>query len=149
MRIDSLQEFLKLRRELSQEKATLEKRLSVLNAALGEIRQAHTTTTAEIPAAASQEAPGKAGRRTMSPAARARIAAAQKARWAKSRKGQPAKPAQNTPSNNGASKPKRRVSPAAREALAEIARRRWTKAKAAGKNGAVTGAEGYSYGSPR
>ena len=125
MRTTSLQQFIRLRRDLTAERETLQVRLQAINEAMGEMP---LPSLAPIQGATSQSASGatrgRRGRRTMSPEARARIAAAQRARWAKM--------ASNPkPAANG--KPKRHMSAAARKALAATDRKRWAAAKAAGK----------------
>jgi hypothetical protein len=136
MKTDSLQQFVKLRNELSQEKSSLETRLSQINEALGDLLG---TPAAATPSAAVSFVPrptesGKKGKRTMSPEARARIAAAQKARWAAVRGESKSTPAPAAASNGASVKPKRKMSAAGRKAIAEGARRRWAAAKAAGKS---------------
>src|SRR5688572_4013379 len=128
MRTTSLQQFIRLRRDLTAERETLQARLNDINAALGEMP---LPSSAPIEGVIGQSPSGGAtrdrrGKRTMSPEARARIAAAQRARWAKQKgaNGQSTKAASN-------GKPKRRMSAAARKALAAAARKRWAAARAA------------------
>lgn len=127
MRNDSLQQFVKLHRQLTEEKSTLEARLRQINEALGGLEGAPASAGPSRPAPSR----GRGGKRNMSPEARERIAAAQRARWAAKKK-DPAK----APSATGAAsgKPQRKMSPAARRAIAEAARRRWAAAKAAGRS---------------
>jgi hypothetical protein len=128
MRIDSLQQFVKLRRQLTEEKSSIEAQLREINKALGE---APLPSLSAIEGAGQSAPTAKSGKRTMSPEARARIAAAQRARWAASRKGQAKTPTAKTAPNRPG---KRRISAAARKAIADAARKRWAAAKAAGKS---------------
>jgi hypothetical protein len=129
---NSLQQFVRLHRELTAERGTLEARLRMINEALGEMPLPSLSAVGGAsgqsisPAGTTQR-----GRRTMSAAARARIAAAQRARWAKQKGGQASI---STTSAGGAVKPKRRMSAAGRKAIAEGARKRWAAAKAAGRS---------------
>lgn len=145
MRTDSLQEFVKLRRKLTDEKSQIEKRLRQINDALGEMPSGAGASAPASDSGPAQPARtggaggggggGRGGRRKMSPEARARIAEAQRRRWAASRKGQGGGGAQQKPAQakgNG-SAGKRTMSAAGRRAIAEAARRRWAAAKAAGK----------------
>ena len=130
MRIDNLQSYVNLRRELTQEREQLSRRLKEIDEAFGGMApsaiQAESAPSA--PPVMASAGTAKAIKRTMSPAARARIAEAQRQRWADSRKEQPkaATPA--------AGSGKRTFSSAARRAIAEAARRRWAAAKHPGKN---------------
>ena len=130
MRTTSLQQFIRLRRDLTAERETLQSRLQAINEALGEIP---LPSSAPMEGAIGQSTSGggtrdRRGKRTMSPEARARIAAAQRARWAK-QKGLNAQ----SPKAASNGKPKRRLSAAGRKAIAAAAQRRWAAAKAAGK----------------
>jgi hypothetical protein len=134
MKTDSLQQFVTLRRQLTQERDQLQNRLRSINEALGELQGITASPAAANAGTETNGAPstGRGGKRTMSPEARARIAAAQKARWAAQKGGKSA-----AASNNGSgdeSKPKRKMSAAGRKAIAEAARRRWAAARAAGKS---------------
>jgi hypothetical protein len=136
MKTDTLQQYVELHRELTEERVNIQDRLRQINEALGQLSPvslsaAQGAAAAPAPAVATQK---RGGKRTMSPAARARIAAAQRARWAASR-GEQAKvaPAPADASGGVAAKPKRKMSPAGRRAIAEAARRRWAAARAAGK----------------
>jgi hypothetical protein len=127
MRNDSLQEFVKLRRKLAEEKAAIETRLRQINEALGEISD--VTAAAASPAAR----PAAAGRkRGISAEGRARIAAAQRARWAAARGG--ASDEGSGEETASARRGPRKMSAAARKAISEAAKRRWAERKAAGKN---------------
>src|SRR5688572_12418835 len=137
MRTDSLQEFVKLRRQLAEEKATIEKRLSQINEALGELPAASSgrAPTSALSSVAPARASGGGGKRQMSPEARARIAEAQRKRWAASRKGQGGTASASAqPKAEAQGGAKRKMSAAGRRAIAEAARRRWAAAKAAGKS---------------
>lgn len=128
MKNHSLQEFVKLRRKLAEEKASIEKRLRQISQALGEI-----PATAATPAAPSAAAKGARRKRGLSEEGRARIAAAQRARWAAAR-GE-ADASSPSPAEAGASgRGPRTMSAAARQAISEAARRRWAARKAQGKN---------------
>jgi hypothetical protein len=130
MRTTSLQQFIRLRRDLTAERDTLQSRLQAINEALGQSHPgSEIVTAAAFRPSASGETRGRRGKRTMSPEARARIAAAQRARWAK-QKGARAK--QATAASNG--RPKRRMRAAGRKAIAEAARKRWAAAKAVEKS---------------
>ena len=136
MRIDNLQQYVNLRRQLSQERDQLSGRLSQINEALGEL-SAVTPASDAAPSGNGRTitsvAKSATGKRQMSPAARARIAEAQRARWAATRKVQP-KAAKASPQGGKVSSGKRTFSPAARAAIAAAARKRWAAAKRAGKN---------------
>jgi hypothetical protein len=134
MRNNSLSQFLKLRRQLTEERGTLESRLRQLNEALGEMP---LPSLSLVQGATDQEEteltrPGRRGKRRMSPEGRARIAAAQRARWAKKNRGQAI--LTKSASDGIAQKPRRMMSAAGRKAIAEAARKRWAAAKAAGKS---------------
>ena len=129
MRTNSLAQFAKLHRKLTEERQTLQSRLQAINEALGDMPLPSLAATQGV---GNQTAFKSTGRRRggMSPAGRARIAAAQRARWAKLKGG-------NTTvavSNGSGLKKKRQMSPAARKAIAAAARKRWAAAKAAGKS---------------
>jgi len=127
MRTNSLAQFAKLHRQLTEERQTLQSRLQAINEALGDMP---LPSLAAIQDVGNQPAAKSAGRRRggMSAAGRARIAAAQRARWAKLK-------GKVTPAGNSMpQKPKRRMSAAARKAIAAAAKKRWAAAKAAGKN---------------
>jgi len=128
MRIDNLQSYVNLRRELTQEREQLSRRLRQINEALGRQSATDARAALTLPSVVASAVTAKPIKRSMSPAARARIAEAQRLRWAASRKDQPkaATPA--------AGSGKRTFSPAARRAIAEAARRLWAAAKRAGKN---------------
>ena len=127
MRNNSLAQFAKLHRQLTDERRTLQSRLQAINEALGDMP---LPSLAAIHGADHQTAPKSTGGRRggMSAAGRARIAAAQRARWSKLR-------GKVTPAANSMrQKPKRTMSNAARKAIAAAAKKRWAAAKAAGKN---------------
>ena len=121
MRNDSLQEFIKLHRQLTEEKASLEKRLQQINEALGEMSSAPSAPSSPSAARAGKKGSGK---RQMSAEARARIAEAQRRRWAAQKGG-----TVSAAESNG--KPKRKMSAAGRKAISEAAKRRWAAARAA------------------
>jgi hypothetical protein len=136
MRNDSLQEFIKLRRQLTEEKASIEKRLQQINQALGAIDSTPSggsSGQAQQPQASPAKRAG--GKRQMSPEARARIAEAQRRRWAERKGGNSAGGASQASSGNAKSstngKPKRKMSAAGRKAISEAAKRRWAAARAA------------------
>jgi hypothetical protein len=126
MRTSTVQQFIRLRRELTAERETIQTRLREINEALGEMPAGSTAPSQ--PSTGAEITRGRGGRRTMSAEGRARIAAAQRARWAK-QKGETG----GQVTAVGENKPKRRMSAAARKAIAEAAKRRWAAAKAAGK----------------
>ena len=130
MRIDNLQSYVNLRRELTQEREELSRRLRQINEALGRHPSSDTDAEAALtsPLVVASSVTAKPIKRTMSSAARARIAEAQRQRWAATRKD---RPKAVTPAAGAG---KRTFSPAARRAIAEAARRRWAAAKRAGKN---------------
>jgi hypothetical protein len=83
---DSLQQFVKLRRELTEERGRIQERLSQINEALGELSGGQAAAGEPTGVGLITRKLGRPpGKRTMSPEARARIAAAQRARWAASR----------------------------------------------------------------
>jgi len=132
MRNDNLEKYVKLRRELTQERDGLSRRLATINEALGHLPSANEGgTEASLPPVMSSRGTVSVVRRRMSPAARARIAAAQRKRWAAA-KGNSG--GTDTVAKNGSSSGKRQMSPAARKKIAEAARKRWAAAKRAGKN---------------
>jgi hypothetical protein len=133
MRTVRIDQFVKLRQQLSAERETLQARLRDINEAFGEMplpSLAPIEGASGVTADGSRQ--GRRGRRRMSPEARARIAAAQRARWAKLRRGNATAP--KSASNGTAGQPRRKMSAAGRRAIAEAARRRWAAAKAAGKS---------------
>jgi hypothetical protein len=130
MRTSSLSQFVKLHRQLTEERGTLESRLREIDEALGERPLPSLSLVQGTTDQAETELtrPGRRGKRRMSPEGRARIAAAQRARWAKRNEGKGSASAAAS-----APKPKRRMSAAGRKAIAEGARKRWAAAKAAGR----------------
>src|SRR4051812_5308476 len=107
MRIDTLQQYVNLRRELSQERDQLTERLAQINGALGELSQAAPEAAQEAPVMGTQDTV-KAVKRSMSPAARARIAEAQRQRWAATRKAQGNNGSQAPAQKNTSSAPGKR-----------------------------------------
>src|SRR5262245_56803722 len=116
MRNDTLELYVKLRRERTEERNSVQQRLQQINDALSEVPTAPQSGVASL-----QSAPAERGgftgnrKRKLSSAGRAAIAAAARKRWAAIRTGKPAATPQA-----GAKKP---FSPAARKALAEAARK--------------------------
>jgi hypothetical protein len=141
MRTDNLQQFVKLRRQLTEEKASIERRLQQINEALGGLDSiapaAATTKGSGSDRGGAKAKAGKGGKRQMSAEARARIAEAQRRRWAERRQESGADGQSNGSQDNGSgpfARKKRKMSPAGRKAIAEAARRRWAEAKASGKS---------------
>lgn len=130
MKTDSLQQFVKLHRQLSEERSTLQARLRQIEEALGTLSPV-SLAAAQGASPAPKAAPAAGGKRKMSAEGRARIAAAQRARWAAQR-GESAPAA--TASESSVGKPKRKMSAAARRAISEAAKKRWAAAKSAGKS---------------
>ena len=134
MRTNKISEFIKLRRQLSEERGTIESRLRELDEALsGMPLPSLAVVGGATGETASAPRGGRRGRRRMPAEARARIAAAQRARWAKQKRGKSGDNGASTPAGRTA-KPKRTMSAAARKAIAEAARKRWAAAKAAGRS---------------
>jgi hypothetical protein len=132
MRNDNLEKYVKLRRELSQERDELSRRLATINKALGHLpSEIEGGAEVSLPPVMDAQATVSTGKRSMSPAARARIAAAQRKRWAAAKGNSGGTQAA---AKNGSSSGKRQMSPAARKKIAEAARKRWAVAKRAGKN---------------
>ena len=126
MRNNSLAQFAKLHRKLTEERQTLQSRLQAINEALGDMPLPSLAAVQGVDDQPATKSTG--GRGGMSAAGKARIAAAQRARWAKL-KGKVTPAGNSTPQ-----KPKRKMSAAARKAIAAAAKKRWAAAKAAGKN---------------
>lgn len=115
-----INQYLKLRTALVNEKAKLEARLAAISKVLGQGAPA-------TPAPAAK----RGGRRQFSEATKAKMRAAQKARWAKL-KGNAA----TTKTPAVAPKKKRKMSTAGRAAIIAAAKARWAKVKmAAGEAG--------------
>jgi hypothetical protein len=132
MRIDNLQQYVNLRRELTQERDQLSRRLNQINEAIGDLSSASNEPAQEAPVMGTQDTV-KTIESSMSPAARARIAEAQRQRWAATRKAQGGNGA-SAQKKAAPSSGKRMMSAAGRKAIAEAARKRWAAAKRAGKN---------------
>src|SRR5437879_551025 len=93
MRNDNLQQYVTLRRQLTQEREQLSQRLATINEALGELSGSDAAHGPVAHVAAAKggyigngfAASTPSGKRTMSAAARRRIATAQRKRWAAAR----------------------------------------------------------------
>jgi hypothetical protein len=129
MKIDNLKEFARLRKNLIEERESIESRLNQINGALGELQGAAAVSGTPAPASASKGG-RRGGRRQLSAEARARIAEAQKARWASARK----KSGNGAAGGGAKTAGRRKMSPAARKRIADAAKQRWAAAKAAGRN---------------
>jgi hypothetical protein len=128
MRTDNLQQYVTLRRQLTQERDQLSQRLATLDEAMGHLPAPSGGGTEQgAPAVMGTADTVRAVKRNVSPAARARIAEGQRKRWAAARG--TTKQAAATPAPG-----KRQFSPAARRKIADAARKRWAAAKRAGKN---------------
>lgn len=132
MKSADLGEFVKLRRQLSEEKTMIEHRLRLINEALGEMPLPSLSPLQGVIAPSNQEQ-RRRGRGTRSPEARARMAAAQRKRWAAAGSKAPASIEDADPAVESKEKPRRKMSEAGRKAIAEAAKRRWAAARAAGK----------------